>query len=622
MKTLPIIAAAVVAAAASAQIPVRPWSLTNQPLAERVAADFKEIPHAADFVHYDVPPMSTLQRLPDVYPRDGTAGGTVRIVAAGDEYEPGSFLIYPLRNLGKTQLSLTPFKTSDGKVFPADDLDLKVVKVWYQNRNAWYSYYGDVGLKLVPELLLNDEDLIRVDTEKEANYARIIMEDGSVQEQWINPPRSMNRVFWDNRRGGGAFKPMAPGFDDAKTLQPVALEKGVMRNFFLTAHVRAGTPAGLYRGAVKVGGHGEIPVTIRVLDFDLPKPKCYFDDDRDFYVCSYSYNAFTMIMEENGGDLELAKRQFKATMEDMVAHNQDMNMLRWGLNAETKTCWRLMMEAGMRPDVGVGGVDVSGSVAKAKRMAAVCDRIFGHHNFYLALGDEPSPEWLMDKRKSYRTNQEAGFKFILAGKDQVYRKIGYLLDWHNLAKDPEDASSTTLWNQFGSNPHVAWYATMHVGVENPEYNRRQNGMAAYLTGYSAHCNYAHHYGPYNDDTVVYRPMVFAYGCYSGVIDTIQWEGFREGIDDIRYATALVKLARPAAKSQDVNLRYTANKALQYLATFRREADDLDACRAEMTNYILALRGLGKGERGMGKGEGGRGNQEPRTRNQEPGTKRP
>ena len=48
-------------------------------------------------------------------PRTARRGGTVRIVAAKDEYEPGSFLIYPLRDLGKTQLTLTPFKTGNAR---------------------------------------------------------------------------------------------------------------------------------------------------------------------------------------------------------------------------------------------------------------------------------------------------------------------------------------------------------------------------------------------------------------------------------------------------------------------------------------------------------------------------
>ena len=263
-----------------AQMLVRPWSQTNEPLAARVAADFKGRADAV-VVHYDVPPVGGVQRLPDAYPEDGTAGGTIRIVMAKDEYEPGSFLLYANKDLGKAQLEIGEFKDETGDVFPKEDLDLKVVKVWYQNENAWYSYFGDTGAKLVPEMLLNDEDLIRVDTAKKANYARITEKDGKVHEQWINPPRQLDRSFWDCHRGGNAFSPMKPSFADADTLQPVTLRKGEFKQFFLTAHARKETKPGVYRGEIKIKskskGEGEqrigvIPVSIRVMDFVLPKP--------------------------------------------------------------------------------------------------------------------------------------------------------------------------------------------------------------------------------------------------------------------------------------------------------------------------------------------------------------
>ncbi|MBP8789015.1 MAG: hypothetical protein KBH41_16400 [Azonexus sp.] len=69
-----------------------------------------------------------------------------------------------------------------GQALPASALDLKFVKVWYQNGNAWWSYFGDSGVRLCPELLVNDEDLIRVDTEKKANYARLVEPDGRRHE--------------------------------------------------------------------------------------------------------------------------------------------------------------------------------------------------------------------------------------------------------------------------------------------------------------------------------------------------------------------------------------------------------------------------------------------------------
>ena len=563
-------------------------------LAARVAADFAE-PPAAPFAFYAVPAMSEVQRLPDVYPPDGEAGEPVAIVAAGDEYEPGAFLVYPFANLGKVSFTLKPFKSESGKVFPADALDLAVVKVWYQNGNGWYTYFGDTGAKLCPELLLHDEDLIRVDTAKKANYARLVAKDGTKTERWINPPRAMNRRNFSQTRNTVAFWPMREDFRDARTLQPVRLDEGAFRSFILTAHVAKGFPAGLYKGAVGLADAagkalGEIPVEIRVLPFDLPQPKCYFDTSRDYLTSSYSYLSIGMIMDENGGDRELAIKQYEAILRDQVAHNQTMHKLRTGLG-EIDLTLGIMKRAGCRTDVLIGGptsvMTAPEMEAHAKRLAGWYDRRLGHHNVHLGYGDEPNAEQMKRMRPVLEAYQKAGLKFYLAGDDNIFFKAGYLYDWNNIGKAPEDTSSVNLWNQL-DNPVAAWYACQHVGPENPAFNRRQYGLTPYFNGYSATCNYAHHLGPYNDDATTYRPMVFAYGIYDGVIDTLQWEGFREGIDDIRYATLLKTLAQKAAASDDFAIRVRGRKALQYLATIPRDCGDLDAVRLEMAGRILAL----------------------------------
>ena len=183
------------------------------------------LPCRAGATWWSVPAMSGVQRLPDSIPADGEEGGTVRIVAARGEYEPGSFVVRADADLGKVQPVVGTFTNENGDVFPADALDLAVVKVWYQNKNGWFSYFADTGFKLCPELLLHDEDLVRVDTAKEANYARVTGADGKTSEWWLNPPRLLNGRYYDHFVPTTAFPSMRPGFADAKTIQPVALEK-------------------------------------------------------------------------------------------------------------------------------------------------------------------------------------------------------------------------------------------------------------------------------------------------------------------------------------------------------------------------------------------------------------
>ena len=54
------------------------FSAPGNPVAKTVAADFAA-QSGAKVWHYAVPPMSEIQRLPDVYPTDGTPNGVVRI---------------------------------------------------------------------------------------------------------------------------------------------------------------------------------------------------------------------------------------------------------------------------------------------------------------------------------------------------------------------------------------------------------------------------------------------------------------------------------------------------------------------------------------------------------------
>lgn len=570
--------------------------------AARVAADVNENPaFAGKVAHYAVPAMSGLQRLPDMYPEDGKALDVVRILTAKDEYEPGSFVVYPFENLGKVEFKLTPFKTADGKVLPADKLDLKVIKVWYQNKNAWYNYFSDDGLKLCPELLLNDEDLIKVDTEKVANFARLTEEDGTVRYHWLTPPPQINARYGSpTYRYFRPFQCMKPNFRDAKTLQPVTLNKGEFKQFFLTVHAEKNQAAGIYKGAVnmvKDGAKiGEIPVAVRVLPFELPVPHTYADPNRRMAVAFYHYSSFMYILSENGNDYELACKQLRNMLANQVRHNQSMHVIQsreW--DREFYETLAAMKETGVRTDFMICNLGLASPTqpldmkhdAKLKRKQFT--DLLGHNNICFTVGDEPPISWVRRMLPVYEIYQSEGFKFFIAGKHQVFYGAGHLYDFFNTAFNPRNREATRPWNEVG-HAFVAWYADQHVGVENPDFNRRQNGMAPYLANYSALCNYAHHFGPYNDRTIgAYKPMVFAYGSGDGLIDTLQWEGFREGLDDIRYATALKRLALEAKENKDIKISYAGRQALKMFALLNTDKANLDSVRYEMVERILELR---------------------------------
>lgn len=409
----------------------------------------------APLAFYDVDPMSNVQYLPDAYPFDGTANAAVRIIAAGDEYEPGSFVIYPYKDFGKVRLALTPFKSGDGTVFSADNLDLKVVKVWYQDLNAWYTYFGTTDLKLVPELLLNDEDLIRVDTAEMQNYARLTEKDGRVHYFWLTPPREFESRYDEYFRSGNPFNPMQENFRDAKTLQPVTLSEGEFKQFFITAHVQKDQKPGLYRGAITLTGAAdnrkiaEIPVTIRVLPFTLPDPCIYADCNRKMPVMINHYITHHFIMRENGGDWELADKQYAAILKNFHAHNQrylfmrdDQNIRSWN----NRNVFDHFKRAGINTDRIFG---LSGSYNAANQVERYFNSCMNYKwlkenygadcEYYLIHGDEPSPAWVAQQRPTLSVYAKAGFKVELAGSDALYHRGADIFDYVHRAGFPEDA---------------------------------------------------------------------------------------------------------------------------------------------------------------------------------------
>jgi len=128
------------------------------------------------------------------------------------------------------------------------------------------------------------------------------------------------------------------------------------------------------------------------------------------------------------------------------------------------------------------------------------------------------------------------------------------------------------------------------GVEMPETHRRSYGLMLWKRGEDGVCNYAyqHAFGAsiYDDfDDVNYRDHVYAYPTVDGVIDTVQWEGVREGVNDLRYLTTLlcaIDRAKGRSHAQD-----TARAAQAWLDSVDIEGD-LHTVRRRMAQWIIQL----------------------------------
>ena len=562
--------------------------------------------------HWIVDPMSETPYLPDRVPADGRPGAPIGIIAARGEYEPASFVLRSDVDLGKVKLEVSDLKSGTGKVFPKERLDLKTVKVWYQSGNAWHSYFADKGRKLCPELLLNDEDLVKVDFEKQCNYARLTEKDGSTSYYWLGDPKAFHNRVADAKgpyiRLDDTFQCMKENFSDAPAHCGATLPKDFSKQFFLTANVGKDVKAGLYRGEVvvrqqaydnKAGAvFAKMPVVLRVLDFELPEPMCYEDVNKPFRTWFCDYTCHWRIRMLNGDDPELARRQLLYICSDLARHGQSIPSFGDRLNELD-----VIAKSGQVFDENVVLFEmqlcdtIAESRADARKWRRYADSHFGKDSRPMASwGDEYGSQTMHGIRKMVELYQAYGFRFAVNSL-WCWEVAPFFADLYWTAGCPDQqlaGKADKVRQMSGDHAYAGWYAGQHVGCENPAFVRRQYGFGPYRAGLSCNFNYAHHLEGFNDSTDdLYRPMMFFYGSGNGCIDTIQLEGFREGLDDIRYATLLKRLALPLADSRDMEARYEARLALKLLGEEKADDKDLTTLRLEMIEHIQRLMALKK-----------------------------
>jgi len=155
------------------------------------------------------------------------------------------------------------------------------------------------------------------------------------------------------------------------------------------------------------------------------------------------------------------------------------------------------------------------------------------------------------------------------------------------AYDPDPALAA-LYHSYGHK--IFSYCNPQVGAELPRTYRQNYGLLLWQKDYDGAMDYAYQaafgfiWNDFDNDT--YKDHVFAYPTMNGVIDTIQWEGWREAVDDIRYLTTLLEVIEEAkADARDTS---SAESWLAELKNADLATKDLDTVRSEMIDHILSL----------------------------------
>ena len=252
-------------------------------------------------VVYYLDPISSQRVLPDCFPNvPGTTDGKLSLAACRGEYESASFAIYARQQLKNVQIELSNLYAGDD-VLSKSSFQLYVVKCWYQaGRDVMFH---DGVKRFVPELLLKDDALVKVDRENKTNSVRSTAKDGST------------KYLPASGKDADSLAELRPV--DADSLQPVTVLRKTLKQFWLTVHVPKDMAAGKYTGFLRLSADHiaplEIPIQVVVHDFQLALPKIIYS----------IYYAGKLDANDPNGTIAAhykSEEQMRAEFQDMLAH--------------------------------------------------------------------------------------------------------------------------------------------------------------------------------------------------------------------------------------------------------------------------------------------------------------
>ncbi len=505
---------------------------------------------------------------------------TIRMRACPGEIEPASFVVYPV---GEEMTVLPVLSDLDGPGLglPARHFDIHAIKRWYQAGEGGTRFpFKEEGVRaLVRELLLHDDSMVRVDHKARENYLKLRREGGD-EYLWISFPRGEDAPWGPEGRANLTDEPVW----DLDELQPVTIPADTAKQFWLTARVPEYAPAGTYRGEIAIRSGDEVVETLalelEVLPFELAENP----------LESSVYFHWGIDLIDEPGSLKYNQRsasQYRAELRNLLEHgvsNPTMG-IPYG-SGDLRLALTLREQVGMANDhLYYLKASASMEPEQAREIIAIA-REFGFEDVYFYGQDEAKGEALQKQREQWERLHEAGGKAFVAGQHhESFPVVGDLQDLLVCYGDLNPEASAA-WHSEGHK--IFSYANPQSGLEEPETYRRNFGLALAANGYDGGMTYVYYHGWNDFSGDRYRQHNFIYPTMDGCIDTVQWEGYREGIDDLRYLGTLQSAIADAREAGGKRAEL-ADRA-QHFIDQMDVSGDLYELRDEMIGWILTLRG--------------------------------
>ena len=481
-----------------------------------------------------------------------------------DEFETMGLGLIGVQSLGNVRFTVKPLVSATGGVIPAGSIDVAIVKRWYQ---AGHMTETMMPRELVPELLLHDDNLIQADLIERTN--------------------ALN------------FKGDA---NDPAMLLPFNVSAYTTKYLYVTLHAADGVVPGVYRGQIVIEADGleslVVPVRAEVLPFTLMTNPL---------IASMYYSDLAG-QGDNGDEAKYLRR-----LENMRDHGLTDPMFSLITKADgpvdmeaARREARLRKQAGVvqGPLLATGGFSVASYLGSGKpedekkaQLRGTIESVrtiaeeFGWTDSYLYGIDEASGDTLRSEIPVIELAGSMGGK-VAAAVLQDFKDVALTVMHLPIYSGVPDRDVVEAVH--GAGHKIMRYGSPQGGAENPWLWRYRYGLLLWEAGLDGGCTYAWRGATANiwddfDGGTSYRDIVMTYPGVRGPVDTVQWVGYREAQDDLRYMGTLeAVLDRARVKGGKAGLVAEVDAWLARRGTFPFESDNLDRVREQMIQYIIAL----------------------------------
>ncbi len=510
------------------------------------------------------------------------------VSVAKNEWSYAGFVLYSEESFDSLTVNTTECLNEKGKAAGSADLNIKYVKKWYQSGTAWNDHYqrNSQDRKLVPELILKDFHLVRIDPRLKTNFVRVYDEEGF---SYVDVTSYSSAPV----KKGSIIVPIRDfNLQDADILTDFHLDSGDVQQIWVEV-----IPKGVRLGEKLVcdinilsGSQLQltIPVTITVHKFELSESpvKHYI-----YYRSKLAGRAGGTISSELKSESQLI-----AEMVNLKLHGIDCPTIYQNIE-ENDQAFRRYMDIWSSFEFCQGKALYLGSSAEYSRNPENIQRqkrLDGHRQlakaydlqWYLYGKDEAKGSLLKEQLYSWRIARNNGFKIFSAGYADQF-ELGQERADIMIVQGTLNRGKIEAATKLGATVFV--YQKPQSGPENPYLFRYMRGIYLYQIGVDGSMDYAYQHSMgfiWDDfDHIKYRDHAFVYPTANGIIDTLAWKGHREGKIDLKYLFTLISLIE-RAKVESA----TVNAAKDFIMQVRHGKfdDNLDAFRIKCVYHINQL----------------------------------